>query len=178
MKPILIQGAHLPELQKLLDSFPGGCIEEVVQGFKFYVGNMRIQGREYPVVLSLTGIGMALAAASVLAAKHHYDPLVIINQGIAGGHTRDVHVGDIVIGEFCINMNTFKTPFAPSGSGSNSLTWKPKKSRGNGGGHEGIGASEDLSYIDRKRLPGDANMLQVCKDMSESGEHKVNHLEK
>ena len=116
-------------------------------------------------MVSITGIGLALASASVVIAKQHFDPVAIINQGIAGGHTRDIHVGDIVVGEYCVNMNSFKTPFAPQGCGSNSLTWKPKKNRGTGGGHESIAETEDMRYIDRKKIMADIGLLEICKSI-------------
>lgn len=165
MRPILIQGAHPPEVDKLVRLFLPGCEEHCIDGFKFWDGMMQLNHVACRVVVSITGIGLALASASVVIAKQHFNPIAIINQGIAGGHTRDVQVGDIIVGEYCVNLNSFKTPFASQGAGSNSLTWKPKKSRGSGGGHEPIGDTEDMSYIDRKKIKADAGLLTACKSI-------------
>lgn len=126
----------------------------------------------YPVVLSLTGIGQAMAAAAVAVAKHNFNPCAIINQGIAGGLVSEANVGDVIIGEYCINMNAFKTPFADRGEGSNSLKWKPKRSRGTGGGHEEISSAEDMSYVARKRILADAELLSLCRDTTGVGDKR------
>jgi len=50
----------------------------------------------YPVVISKTKIGAANAAAATTLAIEHYHPIAIINQGTAGGLSKNDRVGDVV----------------------------------------------------------------------------------
>lgn len=80
-RPILIQGAHEPELELIRDNLKGS--EEItVASFKFWVGDL-VSSHDalIPVVVSQTGIGSALAAASVTVAYQRFNPIAIINQG-------------------------------------------------------------------------------------------------
>lgn len=120
-EPILIQGAMEDEIafiKKQMDK-----VEEIdLYGYTFFKGE--IEG--YPIVLSKTGVGlMNVTAASVIAITNFF-PCMIINQGLAGGITKKVHKGDFIIGENCININSFQTPYKEEGEGSNSLDWELK----------------------------------------------------
>ena len=42
-------------------------------------------------------------------ASYKFKPGYVINYGIAGGHSRDIHVGDLVIGSECVNINSYVT---------------------------------------------------------------------
>ena len=39
----------------------------------------------------------------------NYNPEIILNVGLAGAHSADIHTGDIVIGEKCLNTGSYKT---------------------------------------------------------------------
>jgi hypothetical protein len=85
-RPILIQGAHEPELALIRDNLTD-LTQVTDSSFKFWVGNLRSPGSSHdvvltPVVVSETGIGSALAAASVTVAYRRFDPIAIINQGM------------------------------------------------------------------------------------------------
>ena len=47
-----------------------------------------------------SGTGLQLSGIT------NFNPDMVINQGIAGAHRKDLHVGDIVIGEKCCNINS------------------------------------------------------------------------
>ena len=103
-KPILIQGAIDIELDYLINIIKER--EEVEIGtYKYYKG--LIDG--YPVVVSKTKIGQTNAGAATSIAILKYSPLLIINQGTAGGHGRIIHKGDIVIGKDYINLTAFQS---------------------------------------------------------------------
>mmetsp|Transcript_554 Transcript_554/g.1311 ORF Transcript_554/g.1311 Transcript_554/m.1311 type:complete len:260 (-) Transcript_554:666-1445(-) len=131
--PYLIQGAHPPELDVIRNSL-SHSVEVTVASFLFWKGNIQTSdGMTIPVVVSVTGIGSALAAAATAIAIQHFDPIAVINQGIAGGHAPTVQVGDVIVGDYCVNLNSFKTPFRAEKEGSDPLQWKPKRNRGNSG---------------------------------------------
>ena len=52
---------------------------------------------------------------------------MIINQGIAGAHKKDIHIGDIVIGEKCCNINSYSMPTKSENEGTNPFEWEPDK---------------------------------------------------
>lgn len=106
--------------------------------------------------------------------------------GIAGGHTADVCVGDIVVGEYCVNLNAFKTPFRAQNEGSDALDWKPKRNRGHsvaqwlsdsltltalhtgvGGGHQDI---TDESHLQRRKIQADRHLQYSCRLVAEGSE--------
>jgi adenosylhomocysteine nucleosidase len=64
------------------------------------------------------------AAVATHIAIEKYNPIAIINEGTAGGHGRNVHKGDIVIGKKCINILSSQIPFKKENEGSNSLDWE------------------------------------------------------
>lgn len=81
MCPILIQGAHPPEVD-LLKEHMSSPVEVRVASFLFWEGELSLtSGAVVRVVLSVTGIGSALAAASTALAIHYFNPTAVINQG-------------------------------------------------------------------------------------------------
>lgn len=78
----------------------------------------------YPVVIcNCLIMGINAAVATTLAIQK-YHPIAIINEGTAGGHGHNVHKGDIVIGENCINILSAGTPIRKEGEGSSTLDWR------------------------------------------------------
>lgn len=93
---ILIQGAMMVEIVDLLakrDDFK----KVIINDFTFYVSN--------GLVISLTGIGMTNATIATTIAINHFHPTYIINQGTAGAHLAEMHVGDFVVAEKSVNIN-------------------------------------------------------------------------
>lgn len=118
-KPILIQGAIDIEIDYLIDVIKDK--EEVEIGtYKFYKGTIN----NYPVVVSKTKIGQTNAGAATSIAILKYSPILIINQGTAGGHGRKIHKGDIVIGKDYINLTAFRINRREEGRGSDLSGWK------------------------------------------------------
>lgn len=83
-RPILIQGAIDIEVNYLIDILENK--EEIEIGtYKFFRGYID----NYPVIVSKTKIGQTNAGASTSIAILKYSPIMIINQGTAGGHRKD-----------------------------------------------------------------------------------------
>ena len=48
----------------------------------------------------------------------------MINQGVAGSHREDLHVGDLVVGRSCIHIHDLKTQMRNRGEGSAPFDWE------------------------------------------------------
>ena len=102
-KPILIQGAMDSEICRLIRAL-SDCCEQDLFGFSYFTGTYQ----NYPVIISKTYQGMTNAAASTMLAIEHFSPALIINQGICGGHSPQLHRGDLLLGREIINYSNFK----------------------------------------------------------------------
>lgn len=118
-RPILIVGAMNPEINYLIEKIDN-CTERKISAFNFYEGKIN----NYPVVLVKTGIGLVNASSAVTIAIEKYNPIVILNEGTAGGITANRHKKDIIIGEEVFNINSYKTPYKELGEGSDSRDWE------------------------------------------------------
>ena len=94
---------------------------ETVGGWTFWRG--LIDGR--PAIVSKTMKGEANVAAATAIAVEHFHPAAIVNEGTAGGHDPQLHVYDIVLGTYAVNLGSFKTGRRDRGTGSNPLDWTP-----------------------------------------------------
>ena len=120
LRPVIVQGAMDLEVRKLAGALDN-VREEKVQGRTFWRGTLD----DYPVVVSKTMKGMSNAAAATAIAAEHCHPAAIVNQGTAGGHEPQLHVYDIVLGKYSVNLGSFKTAYRKSGQGSDFVEWKP-----------------------------------------------------
>lgn len=121
-KLILIQGAMDIEIEYYLNQLKNRK-DRAIAGYEFYEGN--IKGVE--VVISKTLVGTINSTIATTIGITNYNPDIVINQGIAGSHRIDLHIGDIVIGEKCCNINAYKMPTKNEGEGSNPFEWEPNK---------------------------------------------------
>lgn len=110
MRPIVIQGAMEVELQYYLEHL-SSVTQKNIGNHRFYHGFFQ----EYPIILAQTQIGMVNCAMSSTCACSQFDPLLLLNQGVAGAHAKDLHVSDIVIGGSAVTINSFEKPFVSSG---------------------------------------------------------------
>lgn len=118
--PILISGAMDCEIDYFLEELAGSTHRQI-HGFDFWQGSL--QG--LPVVVSQTRVGMVAAAIATAVGLSAYMPSAVINQGTAGGHRRDLKVGDIVIGRACVPINGLEMPAWSEGQGCAPLEWVP-----------------------------------------------------
>lgn len=73
-------------------------------GFTFYEGLLC----DKDVVICVSNIGLINATAALTISIEKYKPSIIINQGLAGGYTRDVHKGEIVVGTDALNITSME----------------------------------------------------------------------
>lgn len=118
-RPILIQVAMEVECQEILKRI--AHLEEVeMQTYQFYKGFIH----DYPVIISLSKVGLIQTSASLTIAINQFQPIAIINLGIAGATDKKMHIGDIVVGESCININSYRTAILKENEGSNPNDWE------------------------------------------------------
>lgn len=117
--PILLQGAMDVETDVLIAALDRGR-EECIGGFSFWQG--LLGGRE--AVVCRTDIATVCCAAATAVGIAHFHPQVVINQGIAGAHREELHVGDIVVGRECVPIHDLKMPPRGRGEGSDPFAWE------------------------------------------------------
>ncbi len=74
-----------------------------INGYTFYEGILF----DKKIVIGLSTIGLINMSSLVTTAKMNYDIDCIINYGLSGGYTRDLHVGDLIIGTSCLNIGSY-----------------------------------------------------------------------
>lgn len=117
-RPIVIVAAMDAEYDFLLNKLENIKYKSINK-YNFYEGTIN----NYPTVIVNCKVMSINAAIATYIAIENYNPIAIINEGTAGGHGEDVHKGDIVVGENCINIVSTNTPIKSRGEGSNSLEW-------------------------------------------------------
>jgi adenosylhomocysteine nucleosidase len=153
-RPVVVQGAMDVEIRMLAGAIEN-VTEEKVGGWTFWSGTLD----GYPVVISKTLKGMENAAAATVLAAERYHPAAIINQGTAGGHAPDLHVYDIVLGTYAVNLGSFKTGYRAGGQGSDFAGWVPldlMRSEGSAG--------QDPNARSMRRFPGDEALLAAARN--------------
>lgn len=110
MRPIVIQGAMEKEIEYYFEVLSSITVQSI-GNHRFYHGLYE----DYPVIIALTEIGMVNCSISSALAASDFFPAMMINQGIAGSHRRDLHVSDIVVGETAVAINSFEKPLAKDG---------------------------------------------------------------
>ena len=154
-RPVVVQGAMDVEVKKLAGALEN-VTEEKVQEWTFWSGTLD----GYPVVISKTLKGMSNAAAATALAAERYHPVAIINQGTAGGHEPDLHVYDIVLGTYAVNLGSFKTGYRTLGQGSNFADWAPLDLMRTEGS-----AGEDPNARSMRRFRGDVGLLGAARNV-------------
>jgi adenosylhomocysteine nucleosidase len=120
LRPVIVQGAMDLEVKKLASRLDNVRVERV-GGWTFWRGTLD----GYPVIVSKTMKGVSNSAAATAIAAEHYHPVAIVNQGTAGGHVPELHVYDIVLGKYAVNLGAFKTAYRKPGQGSDFREWTP-----------------------------------------------------
>ena len=109
MKPVhtvAVIGAMQPEIERLKGRL-NGLQTHRFGAFEIHTG--QLHGKQ--IVLTLSGIGKANAAAAAAAAILQFAPDCIINTGSAGGLGSGLKVGDVVIGSETVHHDADATAF-------------------------------------------------------------------
>ena len=116
--PILIHGAMDVETDRAVGRLEDRR-EESIAGFRFWYG--RYAGLD--LVVSRTEVGMVSAAAATVLGIQRFTPSLVLNQGTAGAHRSDLHVGDIVVGRTCVDIQSVLMPKRGAGEGMEPAAW-------------------------------------------------------
>lgn len=158
-KVILIQGALDIEINCFLSEMKNRK-DEIIAGYEFYTGFIN----DIKVIISKTLIGVINASMATTIGIINFKPDIIINQGIAGAYREDIHIGDIIVGEKCCNINAYEMPVKSKGEGSNPFEWKLNK------------RAEEIKFADSKltnileKLLKNVNRNKVYKGILGSGD--------
>ena len=158
-KVILIQGALDIEIDYYLSKMQNRK-DEIISGYKFYTGFIN----DIMVIISKTLVGVINSSIATTIGIINFKPDIVINQGIAGAYREDIHVGDIIIGEKCCNINAFKMPIKSKGEGSNPFEWELNK------------RAQEIKFADSKlvdifeKLLMDTNKNKVYRGILGSGD--------
>ena len=121
-KTILIQGALDIEIQYLINNLNN--IEKIlISGYEFFIGYIN----NYKIIVSKILIGVINSTTATTIGIMKFNPSVVINQGIAGAHKDTIHIGDIIIGTKCCNINAYSIPLKAKGESSNPFEWEINK---------------------------------------------------
>lgn len=121
-KTILIQGAMDIEIETIIKNLDD-MAKINISDFEFYTGKIN----NYKIIVSKTLIGEINSSIATTLGITKFTPDLVINQGIAGAHKEYIHTGDIIIGKYCQNINTYSMPEKKLNEGSNPFEWKLSK---------------------------------------------------
>lgn len=103
-RPIVIIAAMESELEVLKNRLK--IVKEIKEPIcKFYEAELN----GYPIVLCCSKVGCIQASAAITNCIMKYNPVAIINCGLAGALREDLHHYDIVVGTELINIHSIKT---------------------------------------------------------------------
>jgi adenosylhomocysteine nucleosidase len=155
LRPVIVQGAMDLEVKKFASRLDNVRLEQV-GAWTFWRGTLD----GYPVIVSKTLKGVSNSAAATAIAAERYHPVAIINQGTAGGHDQQLHVYDIVLGKYSVNLGAFKTAYRKTGEGSDLLGWKPLDLMASEGS-----AGEDPHEHTMRRFQGSEQLLAAAQSV-------------
>lgn len=121
-KVFLIQGALDIEINYFLSKMKK-IENKTIAGYEFHKGFIN----DIEVIISKTLVGVINSSTATTIGIINFKPDIIINQGIAGAYRENLHIGDIIIGEKCCNINAYKMPIKLKGEGSNPFEWELNK---------------------------------------------------
>lgn len=89
-------------------------------GFTFYEGIID----NNKIVILLSGVGITNASSGLMVGIMEYNPSYVINYGIGGAMSKDIHTKDIIVGTSVSNINSYRTSELKEGEGSNPNNWE------------------------------------------------------
>lgn len=99
------------------------CLEDVVVkiigNFCFYEGLYN----DIRIVVLISGPGIVNMASGITIAIREYNPSAVLNYGVVGAIGENIHQGDIVIGNKCMNTGSYMTGKIDKGLGVDFNKW-------------------------------------------------------
>ena len=165
-KTIVIEGAIDSELHVLYDMFKPTRVIDLGDTWRAHIA--ACAGRQ--VALLATGVGVANAAAATALVCAALKPDIVISQGTAGAHDRNLHTGDIVIGTRIVRLGAYRSPRRTSGV--DPFSWQPLDECGSiGSGIPTVYSSDkDLTDTARRVLKECAGDMRIVDGTLGSGD--------
>lgn len=116
---ILILVAMEVEAEVLLDKIDNYVIKERM-GVTFY----EVSIKDKNIIILLSGVGVINASSGLSVGIMEYSPSIVINYGIGGAMSKDIHTKDIIVGTSVCNINSYRTPELKEGEGCNPNNWE------------------------------------------------------
>ena len=116
---ILVLVAMEVEAKVLIEKFDSYKIKSKM-GFTFYEGVVNNRN----IILLLSGVGVINASSGLIVGIMEYNPSIVINYGIGGAMSKDIHTKDIIIGSSVSNINSYRTSILGEGEGSSPNSWE------------------------------------------------------
>ena len=145
-RPIVIHSAMSIEIKFLIEKLDN-LTEMQLGNYIFYEGYIY----KYPIVICVSGVGTVNTAGSIMHVIEKYNPLCVINIGIVGSCDKNIHQNDLIIGNRCLNINSYKTSYRSKGEGSDYKNWEYITFK------EGV---DELLYWDADKV-----LLRIANDM-------------
>lgn len=158
--PILVQGAMQVEAKAFIEKLEN--VKKInIDGYSFYKGTYK----NAEIIFSVTKVGSMNACISTLLGIKEFNPKCIINQGVAGGETKDIHKRDLVIGTECKNTASHESVRKEAGEGSDPTKWNMVTFY-----------SEDNPEEKETDLKTDEKLLKIAKEISEEYQYGNVHF--
>ena len=94
--------------------------EREISGIKFFETNINNK----KIIILLSGVGLINVSNAITIGILEYQPTIIINYGIGGAMSKNIHTKDIIIATSISNINSYITKELKEGEGSNPNTWE------------------------------------------------------
>lgn len=88
--------------------------------FSFYEGMYK----NCKVVVLVSGPGVVNMASALTIGINRYNPDMVFNYGVVGGIGKDIHQGDIIICNECMNLGSYMTGKIDKGNGIDINQWE------------------------------------------------------
>jgi adenosylhomocysteine nucleosidase len=158
--PILVQGAMQVEANAFVKRLEN--VEKLnIDGYTFYKGMYN----EKQIIFSVTKVGSLNSCISTLIGIKEFSPVCVINQGVAGGETKDIHKKDLVIGTECKNTSSHESMRREEGEGADPTTWQMVTF-----------FSDDNPEEKNLGLKSDEKLVEIAKEVSKEYNYGNVHL--
>ena len=159
-RPILIEGAMNVEIDKFVYALKNPAVYKILN-YVYIAGTYK----NYPVIVARTEQGMENSAAVTALAIENFNPIAVINQGIAGGYIEDAKINSIVIGNKFVNGSAYITEYTPEGAG---IKITPQKMRGT------FAYDNDAKNFQLyQEYLADSTLLKIAEDVAASNKNFV-----
>ena len=93
--------------------------ERKIGNFSFYESSCN----DYSIVILVSNPGLINMASAISFGINLYNPCIILNYGVVGAFCDNIHQGDIIIGDECINIGSYLSGVMDKNMGVDINNW-------------------------------------------------------